>query len=538
MIISGFLTKSELIGQVSTFVEQKFKIPTLRTEDQLTPVLDNFIDDLVVYVEYPYVEKFYRDTYYHFYSMKYNQYDRNCIRLSFFKDIVEEDHIYSGKNPEIAKDNYLGYITLRPTSYNIIGNSFLSPNVLKIHNFVCCQTKKEILLRGYKLSIQGFSYATQDKEFITCSETSLLNLIEYFGTKYAEFSVLLPSQIVKILSKQSFERQLPSKGMQTEYISFTLKKLGFGTVVYSLEDGVYSWDELKKILYIYIESGLPFIANLSTGKNHHSVLVIGRENIDSDVEVIDKKDNHKNLTSTIKKVFEQITGNPVDNNSHRNFYFSDFFDKLLVMNDGAAPYQIVSFDNPLQAADNKSYSIKSIIVPLFPKVHLEAFQLMELFPTVLKQIDKLGDDKNKITSTDFLNPVGDNIFRHFLTSCKSYKSYLSKLDSSSKFIDAVIDKSMPRYVWIIEVIFGRTLHKKQDINSIFIIDATESGYDHHLIFASNSNYTIVRSYDKTGMNSVKYGNLEQTGTYHYLEFGLNNISIFADNLIGNHNHDN
>jgi hypothetical protein len=112
MIISGFLTKNELIGQVSTFVEQKFKIPILRTEDQLTPVLDNFIDDLVIYVEYPYVEKFYRDTYYHFYSMKYNQYDRNCIRLSFFKDIVEEDHIYSGKNLKIAKDNYLGYITL------------------------------------------------------------------------------------------------------------------------------------------------------------------------------------------------------------------------------------------------------------------------------------------------------------------------------------------------------------------------------------------------------------------------------------------
>ena len=365
MITCDFIHKLQIYDVLPEFVEDKFSIAQDKVIEQIKPIFDKLSDDIVCFVEYPYVDKFYRDSFYSFFSKKHNTYDRNSIRVSFFKDKLEVNSYFKYDNNDEVEELFLGYITLRPTSYRIIGHSFIDPRALKDNSFVCCLSKKSVLINGRKLFINGFPYISRDNESITCSEASIINLLDYFGNKYPEYSILLPSQVNKILSKQSYQRQLPTHGLPTENISYVLKKLGFGTVVYSrdnknLSHSIFAPDEFKELLFIYIESGIPIIATLSSGNNYHAVLVIGREDIDKDL--IYGKD-----ILFIKR-------------SNKIYYHSSVFNKLLVMNDNHPPYEIVDYLNPIYDTSNERYyQFQSFIVPLYSKVHLDAYQFKQFF---------------------------------------------------------------------------------------------------------------------------------------------------------------
>ena len=84
-------------------------------------------------IEYNYVDKDYRSTYYNFYSKKGRSYRNDCIRLHFFAETVSFDEIQldltSGDGR--LEDHYFGYMVLRPTMVATIGRSILSPNIRK-----------------------------------------------------------------------------------------------------------------------------------------------------------------------------------------------------------------------------------------------------------------------------------------------------------------------------------------------------------------------------------------------------------------------
>ena len=501
MIENAFCKKAEILSMLPELVENTFGIAQVRVVEQIKPILDIIIDDIKCFVEYPYVEKYFRDSFYTFFSKKHHLVDRNSFRLSFFKSSLEEDRFFEIKDSEI-QESFLGFISLRPTKFKIIGHSFLSPLLLKNNNFVCCLSHKKVSILGRRLNIFGFPYCSQDNEAITCSEASIINLMDYFGNKYPEYSIVMPSQIGKILSKQSFKRQLPSPGINTENISYVLKKLGFGPIVYSRVSGnesdLYEEKEFKDILYMYIESGIPLIATLSSKNGYHAVLVIGRENIDKTI-------NYK------KGLFSSFGGK-------KKYNFSEAFNKLLIMNDNHPPYEIVDYSAPIFDKGVKSdYHLDSFIVPLYSKVYLEAFQFKIYFFMVIDSLEKyLKNDK-------FIEEKEEYIFRFFLTSSNSYKSYLAKSKGISKsFKLLTVNKSMPKFVWVGEIIKGNTISDVQSIESVILVDATESGLYGHLIFATNSKYLIMKNLDK------------EQELYKIYEFNEEKLYTFSNNLRGDH----
>jgi hypothetical protein len=279
---------------------------------------------------------------------------------------------------------------------------------------------------------------------------------------------------VKILSGQSYQRQLPSPGLHTESMSYVLKKLGFGSVVYTVDkdsDNPYKIDEFKDLMFIYIESGIPIIATLSNDINYHAVLVIGRENVDKEIEI---KRDIKGYISNGK-----IYG------------ISKAFQKVLIMNDNTIPYQLNDFSKPSQVnGTSKPYSFRSFIVPLYSKVHLDAFQFRKYFFLV---IDVLASHEETMHVV-FFNKNQENIFRFFLTSSRSYKQYIvASKEVNSDFKVLTINTSMPKFIWVGEIIHGKVLNKTQVVQSVIVIDATESGISGHLIFASNSKYLVFNN---------------------------------------------
>lgn len=512
MISTSFLTKSEVIQIVPEFVEDVFNIDRNRVEEQIKPILNILHNEIIFFIEYPYVDKFYRDSYYNFFSRKHNSNPRDSIRMSLFSSKLEAEDYFKLDNTEI-EDLFFGFISLRPTTYRIIGHSLISPLALKNKSFVCCLVKKSVLINGKKISVDGFPYCSQDNESITCSEATIINLFDYFGNKYAEYSTVLPSQVAKILSKQSHQRQLPAHGLPTENISYVLKKLGFGTVVYSSNTekkskDIYDPDEFKDILYMYIESGIPIIATLSTKKSHHAVLVIGREDINKDIRY-----KRKGIIKINKK-------------QHR---FSNAFSKLLVMNDNHPPYELINYNEPIYDHDAEAfYKFKSFIIPLYSKVHLDAFQFKQFFKIVIENLQTDPQTKH----IKFTDEKEHCIYRFFLTSSKSYKNYLVNSETiSNEFKSIAIDKAMPKFIWVGEIINGDSVSAKQEVKSIVVVDATESGLTGHLLFATNSRYLIIKNNDYFSTGD-EIDNPDKS--YQILDFEKEIFYTFANNLKGEH----
>ena len=62
-----------------------------------------------ILIEYPYVDKDYRSTYYHFYAKKGYRYESWCVRLHFFEDPIElGTGLELRSRTRALADNYMG----------------------------------------------------------------------------------------------------------------------------------------------------------------------------------------------------------------------------------------------------------------------------------------------------------------------------------------------------------------------------------------------------------------------------------------------
>ncbi len=158
---------------------------------------DKLKDSTYLLVESNYVDKVFRDSFYHYYSSKLNYYRRNCVRISVFEGEIEDsDFSDEDKLPDL-QEKYRGFFVLRPTQPFVIGRSILSPKMLNENHFQCCTSNFSTTANGIKFTVNGFPHSSQDTETITCAETSLWAMMEYFGNKYPEYKPVLPSKIIK-----------------------------------------------------------------------------------------------------------------------------------------------------------------------------------------------------------------------------------------------------------------------------------------------------------------------------------------------------
>ena len=179
-------------------------------------------DKISFLAETCYVDSFYRDSYYHYFSSKLNCYSRDCVRISLFDgEVYEEDFAVSDKYISLQK-RYRGFYVLRPTFPHIIGRSVISPMALKDSDMRICVSDFSTTANGLKFKICGFPHSSQDTETITCAETTLWAVMEYFGNKYPYYKPVQPSKIIQQLNDLSYERQVPSRGLAVHQISYAL----------------------------------------------------------------------------------------------------------------------------------------------------------------------------------------------------------------------------------------------------------------------------------------------------------------------------
>lgn len=410
---------------------------------RLKPYIDKIKTDTYVYFEYPYVDKVYRDSYYNYFSMKLRDYDKNCIRVSFFNKEIKYEDFRDINRLDYLRESYCGFLIIRPLLPQLIGRTVIDPRILLVNDFSCCTVKINSMLNGVKLVVEGFPHSSQDSETISCAETTVWSVMEYFGNRYPEYSPVLPSKIIRILEDHSFQRQIPSNGLSILQISTAIKKFGFGARLYSENS-----TEILKLISYYVDSGIPVIAALKNGIIGHAVVYIG----------------HGNVTD---QALNAVT--PCINKGDINICDSaDIQKDYVVIDDNFPPYQKVNLSTPTSYytgidSNFDNCRVVSFVTPLYQKIHLEAFIAKKIIKDILID-DNIGW---KSTYSKLV------LFRLFLTSSRSFKEKIAQNTTLNTVIkELIINTFMPKFVWVAE------LYLKEDYingnaSGLIIIDATE-----------------------------------------------------------------
>ena len=372
------------------------------------------------------------------------------------------------------QDVYRGYCVLRPTPRRVIGYTFLSPKIYKDNNFSVCLCERSSFIKGRRVSTCAFPFSGQDGEMNSCAETCITMMFDYFSRRYNKYARVLPSQISSQLTDSILDRKQPSVGIDVDTVAAIMNAFNLNTRQYCKalpekenNGSCYSADEFKRLLHIYIDSGFP----LYIVTEQHAMLAIGRQN--------------------------------------RLFCYSP---QLVVMNDTKKPYwQLHNEDD-----------VVSFIVPM-PE-------------NILLDVDTLNPSKDlEILVRDYPNAdiyVNDEDYynRIYLTTSRSYKSYIvaSSLNAENK--ELVVSTAMPKFIWVCESIKKTDLKRSiQDIklSNIVVFDSTDypSEYNHIIIVKSKTKLLVPYD-EKTHMRKKLY---KVQVSKEVLTPFTNNLKGFIDN---------
>lgn len=487
-IESSYFSLDQIVPAITKILKREMYVQ----EDEIANYLSRYTaplrKDLFGFLEYPYVDRVYRDSYSHYYSTKHYIYLRDCIRISLFDKEISLNNFRKPELFEKLQNSFLGFIVIRPLQSHFWGRSVLSPKALTKNSFVCCLSNFNASINGVKLNVSAFPHSSQDSETISCAETTIWSTMEYFGFRYPEYKIVLPSDIINTLANISYERQMPSHGLTTLQMSFAFKAFKFGVRIYSKKE--YP-NDFYQILSYYIESGIPIVGLISNPNNQgHAVLMIGRE---KGIET--KIDNVMNFEEVVTK-----------SSQLKLFDSADIDKKIVIIDDNYPPYQISDLNNITSYYTNPTFStmsLYSIIVPLYTKIYLEAAKAKRLFINFLKHFDL------EWGTTEI-------VVRLFLTSSRSFKSEVVKNSAINEDLkNLIVEKGMPKFVWICEI-SDKNLFKTNKSKGLVVFDATEFLIRNSLIF---------------GMNHDKFLYIHE-GKIVQREIILNNFDSLKNNLKG------
>lgn len=514
----------------------------------------NESDTITMVIESDHVDRQYRDSYYSYFSQKYSDFERNCIRLAFFEGELKYTDFMSDMST-IRKDILIGTVVLRPLNVGNIGHTLLNPHKLKINGYI--QTCKfKIMICGRKFTIRAFPYLTQDNETMTCAETALFNLIQYYSEKYCEYRILMPSEILRTLEASYYERVLPSQGVDDVHMAKVLQAGHFHPRLYPYKNE--EADGFEELFYAYVESGIPFILGLP----QHAVVCIGHGPVDF------KMDHHK--------LSDIVSSDDFENKKIYSISTARLVDEYIFMDDNEAPYVISTIDkltvryyensdipyeeediekedygenNESDLGDNQSKEqivytedailgmkrrFDTLLVPLYKRIFLDASRAKSIFEEHFLQnpdfIEKLQEAYGDNTWGYFEeNPL---VWRMYLASSNSYKDFKCKTASNTDIFQYYSSQPYPRFIWVLEIGTISTFSEHKARAEI-LLDATSSsnsntwailsiGYKGHLVFVP---YVVRKLNEKqtAGVNIYKEDSLDQ-------EFSLGNWEKISDDV--------
>jgi len=393
----------------------------------------------VLVVEYPYVDKDYRSTYYAFYAKKGLKYDHFCVRLHFFGEGVSLTPNLElqciGATP--AK-RYHGYMVLRPTHITPIGRTVLSPQSRNGHDGATIQANHHVHLLGEKLSVEGFPYMEQHTDVSVCAHAACWSILRHYSQKHGKYAEFLIHDVTRMAASSDPGGLVPSRGMHIEQACQVFFRAGLYPDVYLKEDAADG--QFFRILHAYVESGFPVFAAMfrkATNDDAHAVAVIGHG----------------------KPMRDQMRGLPPP------LFSWDCINSLIVMDDNLFPYQQI---DALSATPYPLSDIDAFVVALPEKVYFSA-ETVELRVLQVLQVGVDGLD---------LSYLGQPVIRYVVTTAARLRSYLLSEKSAipPDLYCALMELALPQFVWMVQLSTIADWESNR-CTAFILIDATASAFD-------------------------------------------------------------
>lgn len=457
--------------------------------------LQTFPRTFSVFIEMNYVDKVYRDIYYHHYASRHFSQPRNCIRLFFF-DLSCSDGIPMGLNRQTEEielplledgncSHFVGVCVLQPNG--IIGRSYWNPHYfLTSGNYVRTSRFSGSVL-GKRWTIRAFPYMMQDQEATTCAEVTVLNLIDYYSNSYTEYPCALLSDIELVEARHSADRIFPSRGMSYADVSRSLAQIGLAPIVYASHSSKLTHLFMRRYLYYYVESGIPFGIAVESGERGilHSMICIGHGPME--YNWLEEQ--------TVNYLSKDKYGNDSEEQLHQCWIANsaDAYCSFIVMDDNQTPYQTVklTISHPHQwiypTTNNNitAYAVDYLCVPLYKRVFLSADGAEELFCSILTSRMGFQAIVYKQNIEDLYHTIGSEqnnplIIRIFLASSRTFFAErismfhnISETEMDRHFETVYQNLYCPRFIWVCELYSKDLFHctNPQAIGEI-VVDAT------------------------------------------------------------------
>lgn len=399
-----------------------------------------------VLVEYPYVDKDYRSTYYNYYAKKGASYSPYSARLHFFRKgwelrerpltICQPSETTTPDDDAVAQ-GYLGFVSLRPTRIYTIGRTVLNPEAIDGASGWLIDHKHKAHVLGHRVHVKGFPFMQQHSDIAVCAHTACWAILRHYSERYALYREVLVYDISRLGREFDPGGLLPSLGITARDAERIFAAVGTFPLLVgrypNVDDGARFHDELLA----YLESGFPLFGVLS--KRGHAIVLVGYRTSD----VLQTA-----AANSMKRAWD---------------YVSD----LLVVDDNFYPYSAVR-----QGAEDEEDTIGEIdafIVPLPEKMFLPAAAVVRLAEDLRiappEQFPELEGDKNIVT-------------RCFVTTTASWQRFIRQQASHlpADFATAALELTMPQFVWVIEYATPAQRARKE-VQARVLLDATAGIHD-------------------------------------------------------------
>jgi hypothetical protein len=389
-----------------------------------------------VVIEKGYVDADYRDTYFNFFSRKFAEYPSKTIRVNFFTDKISPQMLFK---LDRYQDQYIGFLVLRPNRVAPIGRTILDPDKLPFVSGHICTAEYPVHILGAELIAKGFPYMSQDTDVTVCAHAACWMIFRYFSQRYSRYAERWPYEVTQLTKDVSMGRLVPSKGLNVYQVTEMFANFGFSPEIYIRSQ---HQDLFDKLLYMYVESGLPVVVGLSG--HRHAITIIGHI---SDYNI-------------------PFPVTPASSDA----YLCGF----IANDDNFMPYHAIRKNDPTPAngywSRFKVDEIDSFIVPLYEKIHLSAEHVVMLSKEILTN-DTLG-----LNARSNQLKYDGVITRTFLTSSKSFKK-MRRGDLLPFGIASVYcEMAMPKFIWVCEI-STPDLFKDGKVAGEILFDATANPFD-------------------------------------------------------------
>lgn len=515
-----------------------------------TNVLENILtrvfktqEKITVVIDDSYIDKIYRDCYYTHFSGKHFEYSRYCKRVFLFGgdccDFVKENDECS------LQECFIGCFVVKPLKVGTIGRTLFNPKYMfdeETTKVTYVRTSRYYVhLNGMQLFVDAFPYSMQDSETLTCAESTLLDIFDYYSNQYSDYRFMLPSEMFDVAKTNGCERTLPSHGMSYTLMSKIMVEFGFYPRLY-MKESIRDDEELVRTLSYYVESAIPVAIGLRTADYYnHSIACIG---------------HGKNKVENMMEKLYRISAFDTDDThkgDKRVLFIADSantIDEYVVMDDNLEPYSIyktsVTSDDLISKKEIKlnDSQILCLAVPLYKRMYLEANDARAICMELLKekafsfeaQYEDMFSKKVGIRN----NPI---IMRLFLASSRSFKRERILTFNNDDICRQIYSITpFPQFVWVCELYDLEYYNKSEPLGEI-VLDATSTAntkpFDSIIMMNYPGKY-LMKDYDgkSTGMIQTLMDGLEipiYSGKIYNCEFlafesKLDHFKMYKKNL--------